>query len=865
MNYLTFGQQENSSYKICILVSDIRRDEIKRAYLDPYGLDPEEVIVISLHQTPGKKKTPAKEMKAYIIEELTEVLTNLQVEYLIIGDGDYFKTFTKVSKVDAVLGYVLPTDFGPWLTAYVPNFRSVFYDPIKVTEKIKAGVTAIKSWMAGTYQAPGVEIIKYAAYPKTVADIAAWLQMLHGYDALTCDIECFSLKHFSAGIGTISFAWNENEGIAFTVDFQNQINSPDSTHAVQVRNLLREFFETYQGKLIYHAISYDVYVLIYQLFMDDILDQEGLLYGLEVMLKNWDDTKLISYLATNSCAGNKLSLKDQAQAFAGNYAQTDIQDITRIPEPQLLQYNLIDALSTWHVYNKNNPKMIADNQQGIYEDLFKPAIVDIIQMQLTGMPVDMARVAEVKVILQRDHDMALIAMQNHPLLQQFVYQMNEEWVIQKNQELKKKRVSMADAKEEFNPNSGPQLIKFLYEFLALPVIAYSDSKLPSTKGTVLKSLRNHTQNADVINFLDKLVDYKAVIKILTSFIPAMENAQKGPDGHHYLFGNFNLGGTVSGRLSSSDPNLQNLPANSLYAKLIKSCFKAAPGWFLCGIDFASLEDRISALTTKDPNKLKVYTDGYDGHAMRAVAYFGEFMPDIDSNSVTSINSIAEKGHKYGGYRQDSKVPTFLLTYGGTYIGIMEQAGFPKEKAQKIEAQYHVLYEVSDQWVAGKLDEATRVGYVTVAFGLRVRTPLLAQVIRGNRATPFEAEAEGRTAGNALGQSWCLLNSRAGSEFMGKVRASEFRLDIKPCAQIHDAQYFLVRDNIDALMYANEHVVKACEWQDHPDIWHETVKLGGEFSLFYPDWSKEVGIPNGATNTAFYAAFEKHLEKLAAKS
>ena len=258
------------------------------------------------------------------------------------------------------------------------------------------------------------------------------------------------------------------------------------------------------------------------------------------------------------------------------------------------------------------------------------------------------------------------------------------------------------------------------------------------------------------------------------------------------------------------------------------------------------------------------TDGFDGHAMRAVAYFGDHMPDIDPNSVESVNQIAEKGHKYGKWRQDSKAPTFALTYQGTYITLMANCGFSKELAQQVEARYHELYVVSDNWIAAKLDQASKDGYITAAFGLRVRTPLLHQVIRGNRRTPFEAEAEGRTAGNALGQSWCLLNSRAGVEFMGKVRSSQYRNDIKPCAQIHDANYMLVRDDIDVIRYANEHIVKACEWQDHPDIWHDEVKLGGEFSIFYPTWAEEVGIPNGASAAQVYQAFEKHVVKVQEK-
>jgi DNA polymerase-1 len=389
----------------------------------------------------------------------------------------------------------------------------------------------------------------------------------------------------------------------------------------------------------------------------------------------------------------------------------------------------------------------------------------------------------------------------------------------------------------------------------LPVIDKTDSKQPATGGETLEKLVNHTKDPDVIAFLKALIDFKSVDKILTSFIPALESAQLGPDGWYYLFGNFNLGGTVSGRLSSSDPNLQNLPATgSKYAKLIKECFAPPPGWLFCGVDFNSLEDRISALTTKDPNKIKVYTDGYDGHSLRAYAYFGDLMPDIDPNSVQSINSIQKL---YKSLRQDSKIPTFSLTYAGTYITIVNSMGWTISKAQKIESAYHALYVASDLWVKDRLDQASKDGYVTCAFGLRVRTPLLHQVVRGTRKTPFAAEAEGRTAGNALGQSWCLLNSRAASEFMGVVRKSKYRLDIRPCAQIHDANYVLIRDDLETVRFANEHLIKAVQWQGHPDIMHPEVKLGGEFTIFHPNWSKEIGIPNDASIEEIIKSIDDH--------
>lgn len=889
MRYLTYSPAELPAYPVCLLVPQIRKDEIAKTYFENTGLRADEVLVVDLHAAEGKKKTPMSEMKAYITDELVPVFQDMKVQYILVADGDYFKALTKATKVEVHLGYLMDCAFGPWKVIYVPNYQQIFYDPEKVRAKISQATTALVNAMAGVYQAPGNDIIQFADYPQNNEEIAIWLERLLEWDRpLAIDIETFSLKHPTAGIGTITFCWSQHEGIAFAVDYEEIRGATAAPFGKQVcnlevRRLLKSFFERLTAKAIYHSISFDVYVLVYQLFMDDILDTEGLLQGLGVMLRNWDCTKLITYLATNSCAGNKLSLKDQAQEFAGNYGMSEIKDITRIPLPELLQYNLVDGLSTWHVHDKHYPTMVADDQLEIYETLFQPAMVDIVQMQLTGLPLDMNRVLEVKAILGEIESQAINAIQNSPLIQKFVYRLREKHVQTRNQELKKKRITLTDPETLaviFNPNSGPQLQDLLYGQLGLPVISLTDNKEPSTDGDTLEALCNHTQDGHVIEFLKSLIEYKGVNKLLTSFIPSFENATQGPDGWYYLFGNFNLGGTLSGRLSSSDPNLQNLPANVYMAvstalmahfgdkllpyvkkgqlslgKLIKSCFVAPPGWTFCGLDFSSLEDRISALTTKDPNKLKVYTDGYDGHCLRAQSYFAEQMPDIDPNSVESINSIEKK---YPTLRQDSKVPTFALTYQGTVNTLMTGSGLSREMASQIYNRYHELYAVSDAWIEAKLAEASKTGYITAAFGLRVRTPLLKQVIRGNSKTPYEAEAEGRSAGNALGQSWCLLNTRAGIEFNQKVRNSEHRLDIRPSAHIHDAQYFIIRDDVDAIGFTNEHLVTAVEWQEHPDIAHDEVKISGELSIFWPTWANEIGIPNGAKGDQIFAAVHEAL-------
>lgn len=883
MNYLTFEDKEK--YPVAFLVPRIQRKELLQHYFEPFGLTLEDIMVMDLHAAPGKKKTPMAEMRAYLTEEVVPYLIAGGTKIVAVTDAEYFKALTKAGSVEANLGYVMDSEMGDFKVMYVPNYKAMFYDPIKVGSKIDLAMNALSSWLRGNYEVPGANIIHFAEYPSRLEDIEAWLNKLLNMNCpLAIDIEGFDLKHDKTGIGTISFAWNKHEGIAFTVDYAEEEwtgmvrnkktgkSQEVKFHGRQVKNepvraLLKRFFMLYTQRAIYHNIAFDAYVLAYQLFMDDILDQEGLLTGIDVMLRNWDCSKLITYLATNSCSGNKLGLKEQAHEFAGNYAMTDddIKDIRRIPLPKLLEYNLVDSLSTWYVYDKRKPQMIADCQEAIYEEVFKPATKDIVQMQLTGMPVNMKRVLEVEKILQAEEDSAMHRIQSNPLVQRFVYQKNERWVVEKNLILKKKVVTLADGKEVFNPNSPDDMVGILFEMLALPVLSRTKTKQPSADGDSLEKLVHHTKDPQVLDLLKALKDFKDVNKILGTFIKALKGASLGKDGWHYLFGNFNLGGTVSGRLSSSKPNLQNLPAGAegektakgRYGKLIKSCFQAPPGWLFMGLDFASLEDRISALTTKDPNKLKVYTDGYDGHCLRAYAYFGDQMPDIDPTSVDSINSIAKL---YKPQRAESKAPTFALTYQGTYITLMANCGFDEAKARGVEASFKELYVWSMEWIDKKLQEASQVGYVTTAFGLRVRTPLLHQVVRKTNKTPFEAEAEGRTAGNALGQGWCLLNSRAWSEFMGDhVRPHpEMRLNIRPCAQIHDAGYALVKDDMPTILFMNEHLVDAVNWQDHDDIRHPDVGLGGELSLFYPTWAEEMVIPNGATEEEIREILQDHI-------
>jgi DNA polymerase-1 len=173
---------------------------------------------------------------------------------------------------------------------------------------------------------------------------------------------------------------------------------------------------------------------------------------------------------------------------------------------------------------------------------------------------------------------------------------------------------------------------------------------------------------------------------------------------------------------------------------------------------------------------------------------------------------------------------------------MNNLGIDKDSAIKIEKNYHELYKEADEWIAVRLQQATIDGYVTGAFGLRLRTPLLK--MNGPGKLNYKAAAEGRTAGNMMGQSYGLLNSRAANEFRERVWASPYIYDIFLCAQIHDAIYVFWRNTAGITKWVNDNIIACMQWCELVELQHPTVKLGAELDIYYPDWSQATTLKNG---------------------
>lgn len=875
MQHILFGA-EQASYKVALLMKPISFQSyaMRRNYIEPLThsglLQETDIIGFTMEYVNGKAGVA---LQKDCLANLLPALDRLKVEYLYCTDGQYFKTLTGEKKAEVHYGYVLPCaikGFEHMQVVLGVNYQALNFDPKKAGPMAQS-MSAILRHIKGDYVAIGDEIIEQEYYPDNLADIKRTLDALHKFPRLEADIEGFSLKFNESGIGSIGFSYGKGKGTSFLVDYEplaepvmvdkvmhygRQVKNP------AVRALLREFLENYQGEMIWHYANFDIKIIIYELWMKDYLDTEGMMKGLEVMTRNLHCTRVIAYLALNSCAGNELGLKTLAQEYAGNWAKDDIKDIRLIPPKDLLRYNLVDCISTRYVFDKYYPIMVADKQEALYKGLFMDSVWLITQIELTGMPMDPEQIAETKKDLELLQKGYLDIIMGDPIIKDFNVWFQTQEMNRHNATLKTIQHPLSHydkPKFRFNPGSPKQLQHLLYEMMGLPIIARTKTKQPATGAKTIKSLMDHVNAKPYKGVLQAIRDYSSVTKILAAFIPAFENGIMKDDGMRWLHGLFKLGGTVSGRLSSSDPNMQNSPAGSAYGKAVKKCFKAPPGWLMMGADFNSLEDYISALTTKDPNKLKVYTDGYDGHCLRAFSYFPDELPGI-VDTVDSINSISVLFPKV---RQESKAPTFLLTYGGTFHGMMKNLGWDEEKSKRIEANYNGLYVVSKEYIAKRIAQACKDGYVEVAFGLRLRTPVLHASILGGKYTPREAGSEGRTAGNAMGQSYGLLNNRAAVEFMKRVHKAGYQHDVKMIALIHDAIYLLVRENVELINWVNRNLVECMSWQDLPELEHPTVKIGAALDIFYPTWAESVTLPLNASNDEIINVCKAHKEKLAA--
>lgn len=564
--------------------------------------------------------------------------------------------------------------------------------------------------------------------------------------------------------------------------------------------------------------------------------------GIDV-LGDFTDTMIVTYLATNSTDRAVLGLKPLSMEFMGDYA-VDVKDATTVDINTLLEYNAKDCCATMYVYNKYWPIVEADGQVDTYNSIFRKSNPGLLEMMMTGLPMDMSKIDKAKYQLEDD------ITKNNEIIDKSVFVRRAEMVLryyamQKYNETHKKQKSVEDFSElRFNPGSTLQLRILLFDIMGFTPIEKTETGESSTNSASIKAFLAQAKasgDTSAEELLEAILAVSAADKVNGTFMNAFkEYANHHSNGDVYLNGNLKLGGTASGRLSSNNPNLQNLPSNSIFGKLVKSCFKAPDGWLFCGADFSALEDRIGAILSGDRMKTLEFSAGMDGHSLRALAFFPEELPELDKSDPEQVNRIKDE---YPAIRQKAKAPSFALQYSGTWVTIQRTLGCSKDKAIDIEKAYHELYSGLADFAKKNEKHAREKGYVNCAFGLRLRTPLLHKS-KGLELTS-EAAASSRSANNATTQSWGMLTNRAIIDFRNRLINSEYRYKIRLVNTIHDAIYILVKNEPEVIKFANDQLIGAMSWQDHPAIASDEVKLGAELDIGL-SWDKQHTLKNGAS-------------------
>jgi len=798
----------------------INSTEINHYYLEPLeqeGIPVQDILVLPLlYNTPTK--ILAKTAKAYLdklIHKIPDSVTNL-----IIADGNYFKFITKITKISDNYGTVVSGQLPGYVQyrcVYVPNYQSLFKQP-ENAQLITVGLKAI----AGTDTTVLINSVEYGFFHGSDREL---LDKLYQYPVLAADIETTGLN-INAEIISIAFAWTKHDGLAIDLSINGIY-------------YLKQFLETYKGTLLFHNGLFDAKMLVRNLWMKHATDYQGMLEGLQYF-KHFEDTMILAYLAKNATTQVSLNLKEVALEHVGNYA-LELQDITKYTKREILKYNVIDALATFYVWEKYQDEVSSRP----YKEIFQPSFYSLIKMMLVGLPMNSHRVKEVHDILAGKEKALNEQIQLNSCVQTFNNVLQKDTCEKANAKLKKLVKTIEEFHDiTFNPSSHTQLAHLLFDTLKLPILDKTKSGAPSTGAEILKDLENHTTDTEILDLLQFIRDLSEVNKINGTFIKAFMQEQD------FLHGNLKLGGTQSGRLASNSPNLTNLPAHGPMGKLIKSCIVAPEGWLFAGADFSALEERIGAILSKDPNRIKVYTDGYDGHSLRAQTYFADQMPDIDPTDVVSINSIQDK---YPELRRRSKGPTFALQYMGTAYTLHKRTGFSMDQAIQIEKAFHTLYKVSQEFNEQNKQFMEQHGYVECAFGLKLRTPIIAQCVLGNSKTPHEADKEARSANNAITQSWGMLLNRAMNATNIQIEEAGYGTKILPCNMIHDAGYFLVKAEPECVKFLNDILIKEMEWNDDDMIRSTDVPMKASLDIG-KSWDKLIHLNNNATLKEIHELF-----------
>lgn len=543
--------------------------------------------------------------------------------------------------------------------------------------------------------------------------LQTWVEKLEAAELFALDTETTSLNYMEAKLVGISVAVAAHEAayIPFGHDY---LGAPAQLSRDEVLDTLRPLLESEQHKKVGQNLKYDM----------NVLANHGiLLRGVT------EDTMLESYVLDSTQRHNMDALAERHLSHTTihfeDVAGKGAKQLTfnQIDLEQAGPYAAEDADITLRLHQTLQPQLQAQPRLlEVYRDIEMPLLDVLSRIERNGALID------ADMLFRQSHELA-----------------------ERMQQLECQAFDLAG--EEFNLGSPKQLQAIFYEKLELPVLKKTPKGQPSTAEPVLQELAIDYELPKVI------LEYRSLSKLKSTYtdkLPAQVHTATGR-----IHTSYHQAVTATGRLSSSDPNLQNIPIRTEEGRKIRHAFIAADGYQLVAADYSQIELRIMAHLSQDKGLLDAFAHGLDVHRTTASEVF-----DTPFDEVTDDQ------------RRSAKAINFGLIYGMSAFGLGRQLGINRNEAQRYIDMYFARYPGVLSYMDNIRSDAADKGYVETLFGRRLYLPEI------NSSNGMRRQAAERTAINAPMQGTAADIIKKAMIAVDKWLAGS-ELDARVIMQVHD--------------------------------------------------------------------------------
>ncbi len=509
------------------------------------------------------------------------------------------------------------------------------------------------------------------------ADFTRWYKKLVASPLVALDTETTSLNYMEAELVGLSFSTEPGEA-AYLPVAHNYVGAPEQLDREWVLDQMREWLEDPNANKVGHHLKYDAHI-----FRRYDIRLAGIQH----------DTMLQSYVLNSTATRHDMD--SVATRYLG-VTTTHYEDVAGKGAKQV-KFDQVDVDIASH-YAAEDADITLKLHAHLYEALTKePALLKVyesLEMPLVDVLISME---EHGVALDAD----LLAQQSKALAQEA-------------ESLQLRAHELADA--AFNLGSPKQLQEILFEQQGLPVIRKTPKGQPSTAEDVLQELANDYELPAII------LDYRSVTKLRSTYTEKLP-LERAADGRVHT--SYHQAVAATGRLSSSDPNLQNIPIRTPAGRRIREAFVAPPGTVLLAADYSQIELRIMAHLSGDKSLVSAFREDRDVHQATAAEVF-----EVELANVTADQ------------RRSAKAINFGLMYGMSAFGLAKQLGIGRGEAQTYIDQYFDRYPGVAEFMDAIRERAREQGYVSTVGGRRLYLPEI------NARNPQRRQYAERTAINA---------------------------------------------------------------------------------------------------------------------